>query len=93
MTAAINGHHLGPSDSVLPVACKYRRTITACDGSFTLLLLGGLRIAELSGNSMSQFLVRCYVDGTMRWWLTGHGKGDKERLVPALRELMTELSR
>lgn len=42
---------------------------------------------------MSQFLVRRDVDGTMRLWLTGHGKGDKERLVPALRELMTELSR
>jgi site-specific recombinase XerD len=29
----------------------------------------------------------------MRWWLTVHGKGDKERLVPATRELMTELAR
>ncbi|WP_407671974.1 hypothetical protein [Paraburkholderia hospita] len=29
----------------------------------------------------------------MRWWLTVHGKGNKEKLVPATRELMTELSR
>ncbi|BEU28431.1 tyrosine-type recombinase/integrase [Paraburkholderia sp. 22B1P] len=60
---------------------------------FTLLYLGGLRIAEVSGNTMGQFFVRRDADGTMRWWLTVHGKGDKERLVPATRELMTELSR
>lgn len=60
---------------------------------FTLLYLGGLRIAEVSGNTMGQFFVRPDVDGTMRWWLTVHGKGDRERLVPATRELMTELSR
>jgi len=42
---------------------------------------------------MAQFFVRRDTDGTMRWWLTVHGKGDKDRLVPATRELMTELSR
>jgi hypothetical protein len=42
---------------------------------------------------MGQFFVRRDTDGTMRWWLTVHGKGDKERLVPATRELMTELTR
>jgi hypothetical protein len=60
---------------------------------FTLLYLGGLRIAEAGGNTMGQFFVRRDADGTMRWWLTVPGKGDKERLVPATRELMTELSR
>ncbi|MHB9842127.1 tyrosine-type recombinase/integrase [Paraburkholderia terrae] len=60
---------------------------------FTLLYLGGLRIAEVGGNAMGQFFVRRDADGTMRWWLTVHGKGDRERLVPATRELMTELSR
>ena len=60
---------------------------------FTLLYLGGLRIAEAGGNTMGQFFVRRDADGTMRWWLTVHGKGDRERLVPATRELMTELSR
>jgi site-specific recombinase XerD len=60
---------------------------------FTLLYLGGLRIAEAGGNTMGQFFVRRDADGTMRWWLTVHGKGDKERLVPATRELMTELAR
>ncbi|ALP68659.1 tyrosine-type recombinase/integrase [Paraburkholderia caribensis] len=60
---------------------------------FTLLYLGGLRIAEVSGNTMGQFFVRRDADGAMRWWLTVHGKGDKERLVPATRELMSELSR
>jgi site-specific recombinase XerD len=60
---------------------------------FTLLYLGGLRIAEAGGNTMGQFFVRRDTDGTMRWWLTVHGKGNKDRLVPATRELMTELSR
>jgi site-specific recombinase XerD len=60
---------------------------------FTLLYLGGLRIAEVGGNTMGQFFVRRDADGTMRWWLAVHGKGDRERLVPATRELMTELSR
>jgi integrase/recombinase XerD len=59
---------------------------------FTLLYVGGLRIAEVGGNTMGQFFVRRDTAGTMRWWLTVHGKGDKERLVPATRELMTELS-
>ncbi|SIT51590.1 Integrase family protein [Paraburkholderia piptadeniae] len=60
---------------------------------FTLLYLGGLRIAEAGGNTMGQFFVRRDTDGTMRWWLTVHGKGDRDRLVPATRELMTELTR
>ncbi|MPW21507.1 tyrosine-type recombinase/integrase [Paraburkholderia sp. CNPSo 3157] len=60
---------------------------------FTLLYLGGLRIAEAGSNTMGQFFVRRDTDGTMRWWLTVHGKGDRERLVPATRELMTELAR
>ncbi|MGF6931059.1 integrase/recombinase XerD [Paraburkholderia sp. UCT70] len=60
---------------------------------FTLLYLGGLRIAEVGGNTMGQFFVRRDADGAMRWWLSVHGKGDRERLVPATRELMTELTR
>ncbi|MGF6870636.1 integrase [Paraburkholderia sp. MM5477-R1] len=42
---------------------------------FTLLYLGGLRIAEVGGNTMGQFFVRRDADGAMRWWLTVHGKG------------------
>lgn len=42
---------------------------------------------------LGQFFVRLDADGAVRWWLTVHGKGDKERLVPATRELMLELSR
>ncbi|MEM5389560.1 tyrosine-type recombinase/integrase [Paraburkholderia phymatum] len=60
---------------------------------FTLLYLGGLRIAEAGGNTMGQFFVRRDTDGTMRWWLTVHGKGDRDRLVPATREMMSELAR
>jgi site-specific recombinase XerD len=60
---------------------------------FTLLYLGGLRIAEVGNNTMGQFFMRRDSDGMVRWWLTVRGKGDKERLVPATREMMTELSR
>ncbi|MBC8643097.1 tyrosine-type recombinase/integrase, partial [Caballeronia sp. EK] len=60
---------------------------------FTLLYLGGLRIAEVGANTMGQFFVRRDGDGALRWWLTVHGKGDKQRLVPATREMMMELSR
>ncbi|SOE91291.1 Site-specific recombinase XerD [Caballeronia arationis] len=60
---------------------------------FTLLYLGGLRIAEVGANTMGQFFVRRDADGALRWWLTVHGKGGKERLVPATREMMMELSR
>jgi integrase/recombinase XerD len=59
----------------------------------TLLYLGGLRIAEVGANSMGQFFMRRDADGAVRWWLTIHGKGGKERLVPATQEMMTELSR
>ncbi|MDR5746431.1 tyrosine-type recombinase/integrase [Caballeronia sp. LZ029] len=60
---------------------------------FTLLYLGGLRIAEVGANTMGQFFVRHDAEGALRWWLTVHGKGDKQRLVPATREMMMELSR
>ncbi|MDR5776812.1 MULTISPECIES: tyrosine-type recombinase/integrase [unclassified Caballeronia] len=60
---------------------------------FTLLYLGGLRIAEVGNNTMGQFFMRRDSDGAVRWWLAVRGKGDKERLVPATREMMTELSR
>jgi len=60
---------------------------------FTLLYLGGLRIAEVGANTMGQFFVRRDADGALRWWLTVHGKGDKQRLVPATREMMMELAR
>jgi site-specific recombinase XerD len=60
---------------------------------FTLLYLGGLRIAEVGSNTMGQFFVRRDSHAEIRWWLTVHGKGGKERLVPATREMMNELSR
>jgi integrase/recombinase XerD len=60
---------------------------------FTLLYLGGLRIAEVGANTMGQFFVRRDGNAEIRWWLTVQGKGGKERLVPATREMMMELSR
>jgi integrase/recombinase XerD len=60
---------------------------------FTLLYLGGLRISEVSGNTMGRFFCRYDADGDERWWLEITGKGDKERLVPASAEMMVELGR
>jgi len=60
---------------------------------FTLLYLAGLRISEVSGNTMGGFFCRRDADGHERWWLEVTGKGDKERLVPASAEMMVELGR
>lgn len=60
---------------------------------FTLLYLGGLRISEVGENTMGAFFCRRDRDGEERWWLVVLGKGDKNRLVPATSELMTELAR
>jgi integrase/recombinase XerD len=60
---------------------------------FTLLYLGGLRITEVSANSMGQFFSRRDAAGRERWWLEVTGKGDRERLVPATAEMIAELSR
>lgn len=60
---------------------------------FTLLYLGGLRISEVSENTMGSFFCRRDKDGDERWWLEVLGKGDKERLVPATNEMMVELVR
>jgi site-specific recombinase XerD len=60
---------------------------------FTLLYLGGLRIAEVSANTMGRFFGRRDAHGQERWWLEVLGKGDKERLVPATDEMMVELGR
>jgi integrase len=58
---------------------------------FTLLYLGGLRISEVSGNTMGDFFCRRDAGGHERWWLEITGKGDKARLVPASTEMMIEL--
>jgi site-specific recombinase XerD len=59
---------------------------------FTLLYLGGLRITEVSANTMGQFFSRRDAAGRDRWWLEVIGKGDRERLVPATTEMMAELT-
>ncbi|MBN3808516.1 tyrosine-type recombinase/integrase [Paraburkholderia sp. Ac-20347] len=60
---------------------------------FTLLYLGGLRVSEVSTNTMGCFFCRRDADGHERWWLEVTGKGDRERLVPASAEMMVELGR
>jgi integrase/recombinase XerD len=60
---------------------------------FTLLYLGGLRITEVSTNTMGRFFNRRDAAGRERWWIEVTGKGDRERLVPATVEMMAELTR
>ena len=60
---------------------------------FTVLYLGGLRISELSKNTMGCFFYRRNKEGLECWWLEIVGKGDKVRLIPASHEMMTELSK
>jgi site-specific recombinase XerD len=59
----------------------------------TLFYLQGLRISEVAAGRMGQFFRRLDANGNDQWWLETIGKGDKERIVPASIELMSELSR
>ena len=60
---------------------------------FSLLYLCGLRISEVTENTMGGFFCRRDKDGEDRWWLEITGKGGKTRIVPATNELMVELAR
>lgn len=59
---------------------------------FSLLYICGLRISEVIGNGMQNFVCTRGREGKEMWWLEITGKGDKTRLVPATRELMAELA-
>jgi len=59
---------------------------------FSLLYICGVRISEVTGNTMAGFFCR-RDKGYERWWLEITGKGDKTRIVPATNELMLELAR
>ena len=60
---------------------------------FSLLYLSGLRISEVTQNSMGGFFCRRDKAGEERWWLEVTGKGEKTRIIPATHELMVELAR
>lgn len=60
---------------------------------FSLLYVCGLRISEITENTMGGFFCRRGNDGEERWWIEITGKGDKTRIVPATNELMIELNR
>lgn len=58
----------------------------------SLFFLAGLRISEAASGSMGAFEARRAHDGQLQWWLTIDGKGDKQRCIPAVPELISELS-
>jgi integrase/recombinase XerD len=64
-----------------------------CRWLFSLLYIGGLRVSEVCQCTMGSFFSQRGTDVLERWWLEVHGKGGKNRLVPATSELMYELSR
>ncbi|HDR9103654.1 tyrosine-type recombinase/integrase [Paraburkholderia sp. A3RO-2L] len=72
---------------------RERQHAARCRWVFTVLYLGGLRAAEMTGTTMGAFFSRRDSKGKERWWLEVAGKGDKTRLVPATEELMLELKR
>lgn len=59
---------------------------------FSLFYICGVRISEVTENTMNGFFCR-RDKGEERWWLEITGKGDKSRTVPATNELMVELAR
>jgi integrase len=59
----------------------------------SVLYLGGLRAAEVTGTAMGAFFCRRDAQGIERWWLEVTGKGSQIRLVPATDELIAELAR
>ncbi|NYT64782.1 tyrosine-type recombinase/integrase [Alcaligenaceae bacterium] len=58
----------------------------------SLLYLCGLRISEVTQNTMGGFFCRRTADGQISWWLEVTGKGEKIRTIPATHELMIELA-
>ncbi|MBP0625160.1 tyrosine-type recombinase/integrase [Cupriavidus sp. LEh25] len=64
-----------------------------CRWLLSVLYLGGLRAAEVTGTAMGAFFCRRDAQGVERWWLEVTGKGNKTRLVPATDELIAELAR
>lgn len=60
---------------------------------FSLFYITGIRISEVTQNTMGGFFCRKDRDGELRWWLEITGKGDKTRITPATNELMVELAR
>ncbi|MBP0630395.1 MULTISPECIES: tyrosine-type recombinase/integrase [unclassified Cupriavidus] len=64
-----------------------------CRWLLSVLYLGGLRAAEVTGTTMGAFFCRRDAQGIERWWLEVTGKGNKTRLVPATDELIAELAR
>ncbi|MDP2102270.1 MAG: tyrosine-type recombinase/integrase [Methylotenera sp.] len=60
---------------------------------FSLLYITGVRVSEVTQNTMGGFFSRKDKCSESRWWLEITGKGDKTRIVPATNELMLELNR
>lgn len=60
---------------------------------FSLLYITGIRVSEVTQNTMGGFFSRRDKDGETRWWLEITGKGEKQRIIPATNELLLELSR
>ncbi|SCU93043.1 Integrase [Cupriavidus necator] len=78
----------------MPVGTVRERLHAArCRWVLTVLYLGGLRAAEVTGTPMGAFFCRRDGSGVERWWLEVTGKGNQTRLVPASDELVAELAR
>ncbi|CAE6864582.1 Tyrosine recombinase XerC [Paraburkholderia nemoris] len=66
----------------------YRR----CRWLTTLFYAQGMRLSEVADGNMGQFFCRVGEDGVSRWWLRVRTKEGRGRVVPAIPELIEELS-
>jgi integrase/recombinase XerD len=82
-------------DTVLALPRETQRQLAAYARTrwlFSLLGISCLRISEVLGGEMGDFLMLSDPKtGEQRWWLKVLGKGGKERLIPAPPQLMVEV--
>ncbi len=64
-----------------------------CRWLISLLYVTGMRISEVTENTMGGFFSRKDKNNEVRFWLEITGKGSKTRIVPATNSLMNELYR
>lgn len=80
-------------ESMSRETCRQREHYFRVRWLFSLFYICGVRISEVTNNTMGGFFCRRDKEGEERWWIEITGKGDKTRIVPATNELMIELTR
>ncbi len=61
-----------------PATARERLHAVRCRWLLSVLYLGGLRAAEVTGIAMGAFFCRRDAQGVERWWLEGHRQGQQD---------------